>query len=301
MVGRARTDVLTHTLISFLSGETDGEPKPKIYVFRLYLALGKFPQAAQMANGIARQELDQGRLRAAHEILFETYRELNTRGIRIPQKVQDSILVVHSYFLAKLRRKKVGDHLGAARLIKRVALNISSFPQKIAVNILTFGVIECVQAGLKRTAFEFAATLMRQENREEIQEKHRKKIEKIFRHGGNNLSDVEQERSPSPFSGVMMDEYNLVCPTTQNRIPFCVITGKHMVKDDWCHCPNSGMPALYSEYVRFLSSLPDEERVDPVWNLPVSPEQLVRLQDIDMSEFPDSSESFDDSSSTVLD
>ena len=73
VVGKARTDVLTHTLISFLSGETDGDPKPKIYVFRLYLALGKFPQAAQMANGIARQELDQGRLRAAHEILFETY------------------------------------------------------------------------------------------------------------------------------------------------------------------------------------------------------------------------------------
>ena len=301
VVGKARTDVLTHTLISFLSGETDGEPKPKIYVFRLYLALGKFPQAAQMANGIARQELDQGRLRAAHEILFETYRELRSRGIRIPQKVQDSLLVVHSYFLAKLRRKKVGDHLGAARLIKRVALNISSFPQQIAVNVLTFGVIECIQAGLKRTAFEFAAILMRPENRSEIQDKHKKKIEKIFRHGNNNLSDIEQERSPSLYSGVMMDEYDLVCPTTRNRIPFCVITGKHMLKDDWCFCPNTGMPALHSEYVRYLTSLPDEERVDPVWNRPISPEQLVKVHDIDVSQFPDSTESFEDTASTVLD
>ena len=45
VVGRARSDMLTHTLIDFLMGETDGVPKDPNYIFRLYMALGNYPQA----------------------------------------------------------------------------------------------------------------------------------------------------------------------------------------------------------------------------------------------------------------
>ncbi len=50
-----------------------------------------------------------------------------------------------------------------------------------AVQILTSAVIECTKVGLKNSAFEFAATLMRQEYRKKIDEQYRKKIEGIVR------------------------------------------------------------------------------------------------------------------------
>eukprot|EP00965_Chrysotila_dentata_P057542 1908813-Pleurochrysis_carterae.AAC.1 len=45
VVGRARNDMLTHTLIDFLMGETDGVPKDPNFIFKLYMALGNYPQA----------------------------------------------------------------------------------------------------------------------------------------------------------------------------------------------------------------------------------------------------------------
>lgn len=60
VVGKARNDMLTHTLIDFLMGETDGVPKDPNYIFRLYMALGNFPQAAKTALIIARQEQELG-------------------------------------------------------------------------------------------------------------------------------------------------------------------------------------------------------------------------------------------------
>ena len=44
MVGKARNDMLTHTLIDFLMGETDGVPKDPNYIYRLYMALGSYSQ-----------------------------------------------------------------------------------------------------------------------------------------------------------------------------------------------------------------------------------------------------------------
>lgn len=32
----------------------------------------------------------------------------------------------------------------------------------------------------------------------------------------------------------------------------CVVTGQHMVKEDWCLCPRSRMPALLSHYESHL-------------------------------------------------
>lgn len=46
VVGKARNDMLTHTLIDFLMGETDGVPKDPNYIYRLYLALGSYSQVS---------------------------------------------------------------------------------------------------------------------------------------------------------------------------------------------------------------------------------------------------------------
>jgi len=49
------------------------------------------------------------------------------------------------------------------------------------VPILTSAVIECHRAGLKNSAFRFAAMLMRPEYRNKIDLKHKKKIEAMVR------------------------------------------------------------------------------------------------------------------------
>lgn len=49
------------------------------------------------------------------------------------------------------------------------------------VPILTSAVIECQRAGLKKSAFGFAAMLMRPEYRNDIMASYRKKIENIVR------------------------------------------------------------------------------------------------------------------------
>lgn len=38
----------------------------------------------------------------------------------------------------------------------------------------------------------------------------------------------------------------------QDALPMCVVTGQHMVKEDWCICPRSRMPALMSHYESYL-------------------------------------------------
>ena len=42
-----------------------------------------------------------------------------------------------------------------------------------------------------------------------------------------------------------------------NHIPsvqYVLLSGRHMVLSDWCFCPVSKMPALYSEYVRYIEA-----------------------------------------------
>lgn len=95
---------------------------------------------------------------------------------------------------------KRGEHEMAARMLIRVANNISRFPARSPlppfpflltrhgwvsdmVQILTSGVIECSKVGLKKSAFDLAAQLMRPELRKKVDEKYRKKLEGIVRKG----------------------------------------------------------------------------------------------------------------------
>lgn len=58
------------------------------------------------------------------------------------------------------------------------------------VPILTSTVIECHRAGLKNSAFSFAAMLMRPEYRNKIDAKYKKKIEAMVRYAVTATSTV---------------------------------------------------------------------------------------------------------------
>ena len=141
-------------------------------------------------------------------------------------------MLLHSYVLVKVL-VKLGDHLAGARMLVRVARNISKFPVHV-VPILTSTVIECHRAGLRGLAFEHASTLVRPEYRSQLQEQYKRKIEAIVRKPGER-NDAEEPETPSPCDpNALLAETALECPSTRNTLPYCIATGRHIVLHDLC-------------------------------------------------------------------
>ena len=200
VVGASGDPHLSRQLIDYLMGETDGVPKDAKYLFRLYMAKRQYKEAAKTAVIIAREEQAMGNYRNAHDVLFNMHQELVANRIAVPAEMRNNLMLLHSYVLARLHIKK-GDHLKGARMLLRVAANISRrdheilfccrrdfgdrlkllrFPSHV-VPILTSTVIECHRSGLYDSAFTYASMLMRPEYRSEIDEKFKKKFEGIIR------------------------------------------------------------------------------------------------------------------------
>ena len=146
VVGASGQSHLARQLIEFLMGETDGVPKDAKYLFRLYMARKQYKEAAKTAVIIAREEQSAGNYRNAHDVLFNMYQELISNKISIPWEMCNNLMVLHSYTLARLHVRR-GDHLRGARMLLRVANNISKFPSHV-VPILTSTVIECHRSDL---------------------------------------------------------------------------------------------------------------------------------------------------------
>ncbi|XP_013392134.1 WD repeat-containing protein 19-like [Lingula anatina] len=281
-VGQANDDALTHQLFDYLLGETDGVPKASKYLFRLYMALKQFREAARTAIIIAREEQNAGNYRDAHDVLFSMYQELKQQKIKIPSEMAHNLMILHSYILAKVHVKR-GDHLKGARMLIRVANNISKFPSHI-VQILTSTVIECHKAGLKNSCFSYAAMLMRPEYRNQIDVKYKKKIEQIVRKP--DKTEEDEPTTPCPQCGYAQAETELVCPNCKNNIPYCIITGRHMTKDNVTACPRCDFPALKDE---FLSVLETEENC-PMCSEMVKSEELKDVMDLNKYMNPDEGE-----------
>ena len=75
---------------------------------------------------------------------------------------------------------KMGNHMGAARLLIRVCQNISLFPQNMT-NILTTCIGECSQSNLKQQGYIWSCVLVRPEYVDNIPPKFKARIEGIAR------------------------------------------------------------------------------------------------------------------------
>merc|ERR550514_671086 len=248
VVGKARNDSLTHTLIDYLMGETDNVPKDPNYVYRLHKALGNYMQAAGTALIIAKQEQEMGNYKQAHTLLFRTHQDLKEQKLALPQELWRRLMILHSYVLVK-RLVKIGNHNNAALMLLRVAKNIQQFPAHL-VPILTSVVIECQRAGMKDRAYQFACTLMRPEHRSQVLEQYKRKIETIVRKPINTDEqkdkDAQEASSPCPYCSTMLADSQLDCPNCKNISPFCIASGMHMLSNDWSYCPSCLFPARYS-------------------------------------------------------
>ena len=121
-----------------------GIPKDQNYLYKVYIARKKYTDAGRTAITIASQEQDIGNYKAAHAVVVETIRQLEDSSSRVPHQLRQLFVLLHSYVLIKTLVKNK-NHDGAARLLLRVAQNVSKFPKHM-VPILTSTVIECQRA-----------------------------------------------------------------------------------------------------------------------------------------------------------
>jgi WD repeat-containing protein 19 len=204
--------------------------------------------------------------------MLDTFKDIREGGQRIPYELTQRLVLLHSYQLAK-RKVKMGDHMGAARLLVRVCQNISQFPQNMT-NIMTTCIGECSQAGLKQQAYQQACVLIRPENIDQIPPKFKTRIESIARRPVKT-DDPAEELTPCPFCKFHIPEYTLDCPNCKRNLPFCCASGKHMVLQDWSSDPPSKMPANYQELKKML----EFEALSPICDKPVNPMQVTIAND----------------------
>jgi WD repeat-containing protein 19 len=254
MVSRVKIESLTHELVDYLMGETDNIPKEPQWTFKLYRAIGNVKQAVKIAINISQQEQEVGNYKMAHNILLDTYKDIKMHNLKIPFDLNYKLMNFHSFQLAK-RLVKMGNHMGAARMLIRVSNNISQFPST-KVNILTTTVAECTQAGLKQAAYQFACILVRPEYLNDVNPKFKKKVEATARKPVK-VEDDPEPLSACPFCQFQIPETQLECPQCKNNLPFCIASGKHMTLSDWTNCPHCKMCANFSDFKRVLEASPE--------------------------------------------
>lgn len=93
------------------------------------MARKQYKEAAKSALIIANEEQINGNYRNAHDLLFTMYQELKHNGLTIPKDMYDNLMLLHSYILVRLHVGR-NDHLRAARLLIRVANDITKFPSR---------------------------------------------------------------------------------------------------------------------------------------------------------------------------
>lgn len=129
VVASSNDESLANQLIEYLLGEIDGIPKEPKYLFRLYMARKQYKEASKSAIIIANEEQVNGNYRNAHDVLFGMYQELIRNDIKVPREMYLNLMLLHSYILVRLHVRR-GDHMKGARMLIRVANNISKFPSR---------------------------------------------------------------------------------------------------------------------------------------------------------------------------
>ncbi|XP_033151468.1 WD repeat-containing protein 19 isoform X1 [Drosophila mauritiana] len=277
-VATSNNEQLASQLIEFLLGEVDGVPKDPRYLFRLYMARKHYKDAAKTAVIIANQEQIAGNYKSARDLLYSMYQELRRNNLSVTAEMRHQFILLHRYTLVRIH-VKLGNHLLAAKLLVQVAACISQFPEHI-IPILTSTVIECHRAGLKKSAFTYASTLMRPDYRNQLDPRYAKKIESIVRKAPKGIKqlrdEIDDETMECPICDSNLANMEVTCYSCKTTLPICIATGQHIIKQLMTSCPQCDFLCFRAEMENILS----ENGECPMCGENVAPEQLLDVEDI---------------------
>lgn len=92
--------------------------------------------------------------------------------------------------------------------------------------------------------------------------------------------ETKERRAPCPFCGEPVPEFRTDCPRCLNSLPFCLASGKHLVKEEVTFCPKCNFTANFSYFKRVL----EQESECPMCSNPVSPADLKLLGESAMAQ-----------------
>jgi len=122
---------------------------------------------------------------------------------------------------------------------------------------------------------------MRPEYRNDIDLKYKRKIEQIVRKP--DKSEEEEALTSCPVCGFQLPETELMCPDCKNNLPYCLVTGRHILREDFCVCPSCEFPAIFSEYIKHLET----DETCPMCSEKVIRENLSKHSDPHKYIYPD--------------
>ena len=248
LVGTNKDEKLINDLIEYLLVKTKSK-NGHHFLTRLYIMLGDYKQACDIAITLASDEQKFSNYKGAHQILLDLYIGLKDKGLPVSYELNQRLSVLHSYMIAK-KMIKLKLAMKAARNLLRVANSLTMFEED-KVKIMTTVAIECQEAGLYRSSSQWAIELMK-DYKGAIPENYKNKIDKISRKGYKNEDEPLPMNTPCPFCKKDVPEYNLECKSCYNVIPFCIGSGKHVVISDLSQCPNCHFPCNISEMKELL-------------------------------------------------
>lgn len=222
-----------------------------------------------------------GNYKSAHHTLVEACRILQEKKLRISSDLRRTLMLLHSYIIVKDLIKYMHDEQTACRMLLRVVRNIQKFQLHMST-IITSTVLQCVKAQFKKSAFEYARLLIQNEKlRTQLNEKNRKKIESVVRRYVKDEDvDPVEISTPCPFCDAPVPQTELDCGACKNAIPFCIVTGKHIVKTDFTISPCCKFPAVYSAFIARVKNMP----TCPLCDAPLDANKILKVKDPDLKE-----------------
>lgn len=222
-------------ILKYLNGELDGCKRPPLYVFKFYMAMEKYGDAARTAYLLADREIEAGRYSKAKSVLIQCACKLRMQAKYMPTKFRDLLILLHGLEAGKVF-SKVGLHAQAAICLYRTSGLASRFGDA-AVNVLLPATVECSRAGPRyaNEAYECACILLK-EYGDKIPEKYKKPVEQVVRkHKKGEPVDYEYRSCCSCGENVPLGA--LSCENCMAVLPLDSATGAQITLADYCECP----------------------------------------------------------------
>lgn len=252
---------LREELLEYL---TVNKSKDLKYLLRMFIIMKQFNEASQTALNVADELRNRGEYKSCRDVLFDVICQLKKRNFPVSSELRQSLIFIHSYLLVNQHKNDKNKKI-CALLLKRLSKNVSKFPVH-AANLLVMAVVYCTKAGMKKSAYDIAVKVLQPEFQGKIKNDILKKIQTTVRK--KNISEeIDEDKSPCPGCGVDLPISQLYCGNCKLNLHFDSFTGMHMVREDWCECPNCNFTCSFNLLVH--------NNICPMCNAKVENPQLI--------------------------